>query len=733
MNWPKVKLPLRYLLIIPFLLQICIVVVIVGWLSFQSGQQAVDDLANQLINKSERLVQQHLDSFLSVPHEINALSESAIATGILNPNDYSAAGQFYWKQATLHQDISWAGYALPSGELVGAGEWITDQGITIAELSQRTDQKLYNYSADGQGNRIKRVQVDDYTPLSDAWFLNTQTAGKPMWTPVYAASGLDNYITISATRPVYSQNQTLQGILVVDLLLSNISSFLDSLDISPTAQIFITDREGRLIGSTATEQYAVVTNNGESHRLKAIESQNPLVHATAQFLQQTDSNHVNNLLNNVGEKSLSFQWSGEKQFLSILPWKDDYGLDWRVITVVPESDFMAQIKANTTHTILLSLMALFIATILGIMTAQWIAQPISRLSQASKELVGATRNLTLKPTAQVQDNNIQVQELQALAQTFDQMASDLQQAFTELATINEELEQRVDQRTFELQDTLAQLRLTQAQLTHQEKTAALSRVAAGIAHEMNNSMNFIYGNLKHLSEYHQDLLELIGLYQEQYPMTNPVVDDLTEDIDFDFLKTDIIKTVDSMNVGVERVRDIVISLQTFSYADQSGKKLADIHEQLDSTLAMFQNHWRTEENPSGIQLIQNYDQLPKVSCYPGDLNQVLFNIITNAIEVLNSEPQSSQGTSDWIPLVQIDTLHLKSNRIMITIANNGPKIPTEIQSRLFDPFFTTKDVGQGMGMGLALSYQIVTQQHKGSLTCGFTPDEMTYFRIEIPV
>ena len=123
MNWPKIQLPLRYLLIIPFLLQIFIVVVIVGWLSFQSGQQAVDDLANQLIHKSERLVQQHLDSFLAVPHEINALSESAIATGILKPDDYSAAGQFYWKQATLHQDISWAGYALPSGELVGAGEW----------------------------------------------------------------------------------------------------------------------------------------------------------------------------------------------------------------------------------------------------------------------------------------------------------------------------------------------------------------------------------------------------------------------------------------------------------------------------------------------------------------------------------------------------------------------------------------------------------------------------------
>ena len=313
------------------------------------------------------------------------------------------------------------------------------------------------------------------------------------------------------------------------------------------------------------------------------------------------------------------------------------------------------------------------------------------------------------------------------------MASDLQQAFTELATVNEELEQRVDQRTSELQDTLSQLRLTQAQLTHQEKTAALGRVAAGIAHEMNNSMGFIYGNLRHMSGYHQDLLALIGLYQEQYPMANPVVESLTEEIDFEFLKTDIVKTVDSMGVGVKRVRDIVKSLQTFSYVDRSGKKRADIHEQLDSTLAMFQNHWLTAENPSGIQLIQNYDQLPKVNCCPGDLNQVFFNIISNAIEVLTLETGSSHRDCGWIPLVQIETRHLKTNRIMIAIANNGPKIPPELQSRLFDPFFTTKDVGQGMGMGLALSYQIVTQQHQGRLTCGFTPDDMTCFTIEIPV
>lgn len=729
MNWHKVQLPLRYLLSIPFLLQIFIVVVLVGWLSFQSGQQAVDDLANQLINKSERLVQQHLDSFLAVPHQINSLSESAIAMGILNPNDFSEIGHFYWKQAMIHKDISWVGYALSSGELVGAGEWINDQGITIAELSQRTDQQLYNYSADEHGNRIKQIQVDDYAPTTDTWFVDTQSAGKPMWTPVYAASGLDNYLTISATRPVYSQNQTLQGILVVDLLLSNINSFLDSLDISPTAQIFIMERDGRLIGSTATEQYAVIAENEENHRLKATESKNPLIQAAAQSLQQAYGNTVDT----ISEQSLSFQWSGEKQFLSILPWQDDYGLDWRVVTVVPESDFMAQINANTRHTIVLSLMALCIASILSIMTAQWIAQPISRLSQASKELVGTTRDLTVKPPSQVQENKIQVQELRALAQTFDQMASDLQQAFTELATVNEELEQRVDQRTSELQDTLSQLRMTQAQLTHQEKTAALGRVAAGIAHEMNNSMSFIYGNLTHMSKYHQDLLALIDLYQEQYPITNPVVARLTEEIDFEFLKTDIVKTVASMDVGVNRVRDIVTSLQTFSYVDRSGQKLADIHEQLDSTLAMFQNHWLTEENPSGIKLMQHYDQLPKANCCPGDLNQVFFNIISNAIEVLSLEIRSSHCDSGWAPLVQIATRHLKSNRITIAIANNGPKIPTEIQSKLFDPFFTTKDVGEGMGMGLALSYQIVTQQHQGSLTCSFTPDNMTCFTIEIPV
>ncbi|MEM1238333.1 MAG: ATP-binding protein [Cyanobacteria bacterium P01_H01_bin.26] len=728
-NRSKVQLPLRYLLVFPFLLQTSTVVGVVGWLSFQSGQRAVNDLANQLIKKSERLVQQHLDSFLSVPHQINRLSESAISADIIDLKDYEATGQFYWQQAMLH-DISWAGYALPSGELAGAGRWIEGQGISTAELSEQTAKKLYNYSTDEQGNRLEQIQTDDYTPTSDAWFVSTQAAGKPMWTPVYAAAGLDNYITISATHPVYAQDRSLQAILVVDLLLSNISDFLEHLNVTPTAQIFILDRQGLLIGSTDADRYPVVADDEENPRLQALHSKNPLVQAAATFLQE----NPDQIVETASDKLLSFEFLDENHYLSVFPWKDSYGLDWLVVTVVPGSDFMAQIRANTQTTILLCLIALCVAAGLGMATAQWISRPVSRLNQISQELAQTTRTLTPQAPSRVQANIIQIQELQALAQTFDTMALELRQAFTELATVNEGLEHRVEQRTSELESALSELKLAQAQLTHQEKIAALGKVAAGVAHEMNNSMGFIYGNLGYVSEYCHNLLALIDTYQEQYPLTNPAVDALTEEIDFDFLKKDIFKTVDSMVAGIGRVQNIVTSLRTFSYVNKSGRKLVDLHEQLNSTLAMFQNHWSTDDNPSGIQLLQNYGDLPKVHCYPGDLNQVFFNIISNAIEVLMPDRQQP-GDLELVrnPCIEIDTWCCGSERVAISIANNGPEIPADIRSMLFDPFFTTKDVGEGIGMGLALSYQIITQQHQGILKCCSTQNNMTAFIIEIPV
>ena len=336
------------------------------------------------------MADQHLDTFLAAPHQVNAIAAHALKTGLFKPKDYEAAGQFYWQQAALH-NISWAGYALPSGELVGAGNWIAAQGISIAELSSRTGQHLFNYSTDAAGNRIKQIQIDDYAPTSDTWYTNTEKAGQPIWSPIYAAPGLEDYITVSATYPVYTVDQQLQAVLVVDLLLSSISQFLDQLEISPSAQVFITDRQGWLVGSTDASRYPIVSDHPGDARLQAIESTNPLVQSAAQYLQQ----HFGSFDAISGAQNLTFKLANTRQFLRVALWQDQRDLEWLVVTVVPESDFLAQIKASNRITVGLCLFALLVATGLGVLTAQWISRPIARLSQASASLASAAQQHTL--------------------------------------------------------------------------------------------------------------------------------------------------------------------------------------------------------------------------------------------------------------------------------------------------------------------------------------------------
>lgn len=735
----KLQLPLRQLLVAPFLIQTFFAVGVVGVLSFQNEQTAVNDLAYQLIDKSEQIVEQHLDTFLSVPHQINAVSEDAIFSGLLNPEDYGVAGRFYWQQATLH-DVSWAGYALPSGELVGAGKWIEDAGVSIAELSSRTDQKLYNYSTDDLGNRIERIQIDDYVPTEDKWYLNAKEAEEPVWSPIYAAAGLDSYITVSASRPVYGPDQELQAILVVDLLLSSINQFLDQLRITPSAQVFIIDRQGQLVGSSSAEQYALVKNDTDSTRLDAIKSADPLIQAAATYIQQ----NLGGFQDISDAHSLKFRFAEERQFLGISQWQDEYGLDWLVVTVIPESDFMTQIKINRRTTVLLSCLALLGVTTFGLLTARWISQPLALLGRASTKLAKAARDRTIVKQAASDIDSSHISELNDLAQAFNEMAEELRQAFADLEAANVELEDRVDQRTTELKETLHKLKVTQVQMLHNEKMSALGQMVAGIAHEVNNPINFVHGNLNHTKVYIGHLLELIELYQQKQTTPDSEIDEFIEEIDLEFLAADLPKLLQSMRLGSERIREIVKSLRTFSRLDEAEFKEADIHEGIDSTLLLLQHRIKGKSGQAAIEIIKDYEKLPKVKCYPGQFNQVLMNILANAIDALEEKATFSaiplcekvepiSALSETHPVILIQTRLINNKMIRITITDNGGGIPEAIKTRIFDPFFTTKDVGRGTGMGLAISHEIIVQKHRGSISCVSVPGQGVQFIIEIPV
>lgn len=280
---------------------------------------------------------------------------------------------------------------------------------------------------------------------------------------------------------------------------------------------------------------------------------------------------------------------------------------------------------------------------------------------------------------------------------------------------------------------LSQLQHSQAQIIQTEKMSSLGQLVAGVAHEINNPINFIHGNLKYLDGYTQNLLELVIAYQQHYPHPPPSIQQLINSIELDFIAQDLNSILQSMQGGTNRIRDIIVSLRNFSRLDESDFKEADIHSGIDNTLMIL--HHRLQLQPSGrsIQIIKEYGQLPLVHCYPGQLNQVFMQILMNAIEVL-SESVTTNKEQHKTPSIWIQTQLTVENRISISIIDNaGVIIPEEIRSKLFDPFFTTKSVGEGTGLGLFISYQIVVEKHGGNIWYDSLLDNRTKFVIEIPL
>ncbi len=311
-----------------------------------------------------------------------------------------------------------------------------------------------------------------------------------------------------------------------------------------------------------------------------------------------------------------------------------------------------------------------------------------------------------------------------------------------LKQANEELELRVEQRTAalshanqELTATLQELQRTQVQLVQAEKMSSLGQLVAGIAHEINNPVNFIHGNLRHVQEYTQNLMGLVHLYQTYYPNSIQEIQAELEAIDLEFLQEDLPKIINSMKMGTDRICQIVLSLRNFSRMDESELKAVDIHEGIDSTLMILQHRLKNKPKSSAIAVIKNYGKLPLVECYPGRLNQVLMNVLVNAIDAIEEfnhqrQDQENKTSSDQIIIC---TSAIDSQWVQIAISDNGIGISAEIQQHIFNPFFTTKPVGKGTGMGMSISYQIITKNHHGTLKCLSTPGEGTEFVIQVPI
>jgi sigma-B regulation protein RsbU (phosphoserine phosphatase) len=450
------KVPLRIILVVPFVFQIFTVVGLVGWLSLRNGQKAVNDLAARLSREVSARIEEHVQTLADFPQLFLQMNATAIRTGNLDIEDFPRVERYFWQQVQLTNLVPTLYYGDEAGKFILLKKENPDL-VYIRDESTASRRQIYHL--DQQGNRTNLIKTDEYDPRTRPWYKAAVQAGKPTWSPIYLFTAAPD-LGITPVVPIYNDKGSLRGVLAIDFTLSQISDFLRSLKISRSGQAFIIERSGEIVASSANELPFVTTKEGRERR-NAIHSNNLLIQSAAQYLQKRFG--VFDRINS--NQQLIFELNGKRQFVQVTPLQDGRGLDWLMVVVIPEADFMERIDANTQSTIALCLVALILATVLGILTARSITQPILLLSEASSAI--AKRAATSDFASGELDPKIElkgVNELEVLAESFNHMAQQLRESFIALEVAKQELEQRVEQRTAELNEANQEITLLNQRL-----------------------------------------------------------------------------------------------------------------------------------------------------------------------------------------------------------------------------------------------------------------------------
>jgi PAS domain S-box-containing protein len=415
---PKIRL--RTTLVIPLVLQIISVVGLVGWLSFRNGQNAINKLATQLQSEAAFRVHQYLNNYLETPHQINLLNLKTFNSGLINWDDVVGMEKFFRKELQIF-DVSYINYGNQQGNFIGVYFDDKERIIISEEIKSTKPDQVYTYKTNVQGQRIGlKKPPEEYQFRQEPWYTEAVKVGKPVWSKIYDWGGSDeDVLGISASYPVYNPDKTLKGVLGVDLTLARISDFLRQLKISPSSRIFIIERDGLLVANSSEDKPFIVVNDS-AQRLNAMNSSDPLIQATANFLKKDlgDFYKIEN------SRQLKFNYNGDRIFIHLEPWRDQLGLNWLAVVVVPEADFMGEINANTRNTLLSMLAALLVAILIGILMAQQLTKPILKASQASEKIADGDLKQRIKSSAIV--------EINTLANSFNRMGEQLQTSFQDL-------------------------------------------------------------------------------------------------------------------------------------------------------------------------------------------------------------------------------------------------------------------------------------------------------------
>ncbi|MEA5477360.1 adenylate/guanylate cyclase domain-containing protein [Pseudanabaena galeata UHCC 0370] len=435
------NIPLTLILVVPFVLQICVTVGVVGIFSFRNGQQAVGELATQLSAEISDRISVKLDNYLRVPPQINQTNVDAVKLGMLNLEDFQKVGALFWTQINLYA-VGYINFAFDNQEFIGVERKDSGQVVINETTLARGITKTASFSVDQNGNRQELLEVieTDEDVREEGWYADAVKAGKPTWSQIYQWVDRPEVLSVSHSYPLYDRDRKIIGVLGVDFILTQLNSYLNELKSDKAGRIFIIERSGLVVGTSSGERtFSIV--NGNPQRLNILNSGDPLSRATARYL----ISEFGGFTSIQDKENLEPNFEGGKHFIQVQSWRDRDGLDWLIVVVLPESSFMEQINNRQQITILFSLAALGFAILIGMMTARYITEPLLKLSGASQ----AIANGDLDSRVSVQGTS----EVKVLSESFNRMAEMLTESFTRIAKANTELESRVQERTSELADS----------------------------------------------------------------------------------------------------------------------------------------------------------------------------------------------------------------------------------------------------------------------------------------